>query len=101
MLNKAKTINEYNVTTVLYNEKQQLYLEADALGVDPSARLLQVWDRIWFQMNKAPNSAALWQIPFTSKSLTSTETHYSKNKHEAQGIFHGLGNSITTVLPMK
>ena len=49
---------------VFYNEKEQLYLETNALG----ASLLQVRDSIWFLRNEAPNSAALLPMEFVSKS---------------------------------
>ena len=40
--------------------------------------------------DEAPDGSVLWQIPFASKSLTSTETHYSNIETEALGILHDL-----------
>ena len=42
-----------------YNEKEQLPLETDALGVGPRTSLLQVKDGIWFPKTEAHYIAAL------------------------------------------
>ena len=72
-----------------YNDKQQLYLETDTLGVSLGASLLQIGDGMLFSRNDAPDNAALQPITFMSKTLTSAETCYS-NRVEALGILHGL-----------
>ena len=71
---RAKNIIKKNVTIVFYNEKEQLYLEMDALGVELGAGLVSVRDRMWFPRNEAPQSAALKPVAFDSKSLISMET---------------------------
>ena len=57
-----------------YKEKDQLYLQTDALGVGFRASLLQARDGMKFTRNKAPYNATLIPIAFASKSLTSSET---------------------------
>ena len=56
------------------NEKEQLYLETDMLGVGLGASLLQVRDRMWLSKNEAPENTGLCPIPLASKRLTSAET---------------------------
>ena len=60
-----------------YNEKEQLYLEADVLGVRLGGCLLQARDRMQFLMDETTDSAVLLKIAFTSKSLRSAENHYN------------------------
>ena len=61
-----------------YNEKEHLYLEIDASSIGLGASLLQVRNRIQFPRHEASHNAAIWLIAFVSKSLTSSETQYSK-----------------------
>ena len=75
-----------------YNEKEQLYLEQDVLGVGLAASLLQVRDGMQFTRNEAPDSVALWPKAFASKSITSAGTHCSNIEIEFIGIHHGLEN---------
>ena len=65
------------MTIVLCNEKQQLYLETDALAVGLGASLLQAREGIQFPTNEATDNAVLWPVAFASKSLTIAEAHYS------------------------
>ena len=58
------------------NEKEQLYLETNVLGV--GASLLQIWDGMQFSWNEAPDNAALQSIAFGSKSLTCAEISIGK-----------------------
>ena len=75
---------------VFYNEKQQLYLDINALGVGLVASLLQVRDRMWISRHETPNYAVLQQVAFESKILTSMETLYIKIEREALDIHHDL-----------
>ena len=59
------------------NEKQQLHLERDVMEVSLGATLLLTRNKIWFPRNEVPNSAVLWPMVLTKKSLTSMETSYS------------------------
>ena len=83
---RAKSITKKNTTMVFHNEKEQLYLGRDALGVGLGAGLLKVRDGMQFQRNEAPNNAALWPIVFMKKSLTSTETQYTNIEREVLSI---------------
>ena len=58
----------------IYNEKEQLYLETNALNVSLEGSFLQVRDRMWFPKDETANNMALWPIAFASKSMTSAET---------------------------
>ena len=42
-----------------YNEKEELYLETDVLGVSLRASFLQVRDGKWFPKDEAPENVAL------------------------------------------
>ena len=77
-------------TMVVYNVKEQLYLETYALGVGLRTSLLQERSRLWFPRNEAFNNAVLRPISFVSKNLTSTEVCYSNIEREVLGIVHGL-----------
>ena len=48
---RAKITTERNATMAFYNEKQLLYLDTDAVGVDLGASLLQVRDGIKLPRN--------------------------------------------------
>ena len=69
--------------TSFYNEKEQLYLEREALGVGLGASLLLVMNGMWFPRNDATNNASLWPIAFASTSLSSAETWYSNIETKA------------------
>ena len=71
-----------------YNEKEQLYLEADAFGVSQAVSLLQVRDGIQYRRNEAPDNASLWPVAFTSKSSTNVEN--CNIEREVLGILHDL-----------
>ena len=60
-----------------YNEKEQLYLETDTLGVGLRTGLLQVRDVMHCPKDTAPENTILISITFTSKSLSSAKTYYS------------------------
>ena len=62
---KTKAIIKKNVTIAFFNEKEWLYLEADALGVGLRESLLHVRDGIHFPRNKAAGqySASANSIP--------------------------------------
>ena len=74
---KAETVIKKNAAMAFYSQKEQLYLETNALGVSLGAGLVQVRDRPQYPKNDAPDSATLWPVIFVSKRLTSGETHYS------------------------
>ena len=56
-----------------YDETKPLYLETNASGIGLQATLLQTRDGGTCQRDTAPDNTILRPIPFTSKSLTSTE----------------------------
>ena len=53
---------------VFYNEKKQLYLEIDALGIGIGTSLLQVKDEMQFPMDKVPNNVLLWPLHLQVKA---------------------------------
>ena len=73
-----------------FNEKEQLYLETDALGFNLGAGLLQMRDRMEFPKDEVPDNSVLQPIAFASKSLPNAETWYSNSKREDLGIWHEL-----------
>ena len=80
----------------LYNEKKQLYLEIDIYSVRLGASLLQARDRMWYPRYKAPKNTVQQTIVFASRSLTSTETHYSIIQRELLCKLHGLEEAYQT-----
>ena len=78
------------MTILLYNGKEQPYLETDMFGVGIHASLLQLRDRLQFSRNEAPDNSALWPKVFASKTLTSVETYYSNIQKEALDFIYGL-----------
>ena len=75
-----------------FYEKEELYLETDALGMGLGASLLQVKDGMWFPGNKASDIAVIWPITFVNKSLTSAKNQHNLIDRKALGIQHGLEN---------
>ena len=61
---------------VFYNEKEELYLERNGLGVDIRANHLQEEHHTWLPRNETQNKAVLQSIAFTDKSLISAEILY-------------------------
>ena len=49
-------IKKKNATMMFYNEKEQLYLKTDALGVGLGECLIQARDRMWFPRKEACNN---------------------------------------------
>ena len=45
---RPKSITRKYVSMAFYSDKEQLYLETDALGVSLTASFPQVWDGMWF-----------------------------------------------------
>ena len=82
---RAKAVIKKDTTLTFCNEKEEIYLETDAVGVGLGASLLQVRDGMWFPTKH-------WKIQHYSqqylqkKSLTKTETQYSNIEREALGI---------------
>ena len=56
-----------NTTMASYNKKEKLHLETNMAGVVSGASFLQVWDRLQFPRNEAPNNATLKPIVFAIK----------------------------------
>ena len=79
-----------DVSTWLYNESEQLYLETDVSSAGLAAGLIQARDGMWLPKDKTPDDSALWPIVFASKSLTSAKTHFGKTERKALGILYGL-----------
>ena len=77
LYDRAKNIMKKNAVMVFYNEKEQLYLETDVLGVGLGASILHVTDEMQFPKNEAPDNAVMWPIACMIKNLKSTETHYN------------------------
>ena len=92
LYNRAINIIKKNMTMTFYNEKEQLYIETDALGAGLGACLWQAMDGMWFPRNEAYDNVALQIIAFMSKSLTTAETHSSNTEGETIGILHDLEN---------
>ena len=67
LCSRSKAIIKKDATMAFYEDKEQICLETDALGVDLGASLLQVGDGVLFQRNKAPNSATLQPIALQAK----------------------------------
>ena len=88
--NKAKSIIKKDMCMKFCNEKKELFLETDALGVGLGAALLQLRDNTTWQQGTTPDNTILWPIVFTSKSFTGAESRYSNIEHKALGILHGL-----------
>ena len=83
------------------DEKEQLYLEKDALGGSLGVSLLQQRNGMQFPTNVAPTNRAPWPIAFASKSLTSAETQYRNIKREVLGILHVFKHSTTAALSIR
>ena len=75
-----------------YDTARPLYLESDASGLSLGAKLLQVRDGMNGGYDRVPDNTTPCSIAFTSKSLLSTEWHYSTIKNEALGLLHWLEN---------
>ena len=99
--NRTKNFIKKNATMAFYNEKEQLYLETDALGIILGESLLQVRVGIWLPRNEASDNPVLCPIAFASKSLSNIETDYSNMERESLGIFHGLEKFATSPLSMR
>ena len=82
LYNRAKTTIKKSIAMAVCNEKEQLYLEADVLGVGLGGSLLQVRDGMWIPRNETPDNAALRTEALLKKSLTSTKTQHSKIQRE-------------------
>ena len=98
---RAKKIVKKDVCMKFYKASRTLYLETDASDVDLGARLLQVRDGTNCRCDKMPDSATLFHIAFTSKSMLSAEWCYSNIEHKALGISHGLEKLSITALQEK
>ena len=48
----------------LYNEKEELYLKANVLGVGFKAGLLQARNGMWLSKDAASDNSSLWSIAF-------------------------------------
>ena len=66
---------EYNHGNL--QQKEELYLETDAIGVGLGVSLMQVRDGIKFSKNEVSDNAVMQPVTFTSKNQTVAETHYS------------------------
>ena len=56
---RAKAIIKKDTSMAYCNEKEQLFLEMDVLGVDLSASLLHMRDKMQFSKNEIANNASL------------------------------------------
>ena len=65
-----------------------LYPETDTSHIGIGTRLLQVRDDMNCGHDGVLHNVVLQPIAFASKSLLSTEWHYSSTKCEAPGILH-------------
>ena len=82
-----------------YNASRPLYLEAEALGVGLRARLLQKWDDMKCTCDAVPDNETLHLISYESRSLLSTDLHYSNIECEALGILHRLEKYSVRMMP--
>ena len=72
------------------DENEQLYLETELSGVKLWAGILLVRDEMWLPKDDASDNIVLWPIAFTSRCLTTAETHHSSIERDALDILHCL-----------
>ena len=79
-----------------YNEKEQLHLETDVLGVGTGTSLLEAKHGMWFPKTEAPHAIAV-----ASKGLSIAEPSIATLKEKPQAYCMAYKNSFTTVSPMR
>ena len=83
-----------------YNEKSSCTSKQIHQVLD-SKQVFCRQDTMWFPKDKAPENSVVCPTAFTSKGLTSAETHYGNIEREALGTLHGLDYSTNIASPMR
>ena len=73
-----------------YNKRESLYLETDALGVDPAAALLKVRAGMSYLRDTIADNFILRPLAFVKKSLSNVEIWYSNTEIEVQGMLYSF-----------